>query len=89
MKQLVLRPSFTRDIKGFKKKHYKFDRLKEIVDELLADEPLKGKHRDRALVGTLAGYRELHIEQNVLLIYRIEGDVLFLIRFGTHDDLFA
>ena len=32
--------------------------------------------------------REFHIEADWLLIYRIEGSELCLIRTGTHSDLF-
>jgi mRNA interferase YafQ len=34
------------------------------------------------------GYRDLHIEPDWLLIYRVKGDELQLARTGTHSDLF-
>jgi mRNA interferase YafQ len=46
------------------------------------------KHRDHQLKGVFRDCRECHIEPDWLLIYRIEGDVLQLVRTGTHSDLF-
>ncbi|WP_332310740.1 type II toxin-antitoxin system mRNA interferase toxin, RelE/StbE family [Methylocystis silviterrae] len=38
--------------------------------------------------GEWKGFRDLHIEPNRLLLYRIEGDELQLARTGPHADLF-
>ena len=47
------------------------------------------RRRDHALTGNWNGYRELHIEADWLLIYRIEEDELELVltRTGSHDDI--
>ena len=47
------------------------------------------RRRDHALTGNWNGYRELHIEADWLLIYRIEEDELELVltRTGSHDDV--
>lgn len=42
----------------------------------------------RALKGDWKGWRDLHIEPDWLLLYRIDGDTLELVRTGTHADLF-
>ena len=54
-----------------------------IQQDLLSD-----RYRDHPLRGTWKGYREAHIEPNWLLVYRIEGDELHLVRTGSHADLF-
>lgn len=46
------------------------------------------KHRDHKLKGAWVGSRECHIKPDWLLIYRVEGEELFLERTGTHVDLF-
>ena len=53
-------------------------------------ELLKTKYKDHALSGNWQGYRELHIESDWLLIYKINKDVviLTLVRTGSHDQLF-
>ena len=55
---------------------------------LIAQEPLAARYRDHPLRGIWKGYREAHVEPDWILIYRIEGDELRLIRTGSHADLF-
>ena len=43
---------------------------------------------DHPLSGEWNEYRDLHIEPDRLLLYRIDGDTLKLARTGTHDDIF-
>jgi mRNA interferase YafQ len=46
-------------------------------------------YRDHALTGNLQGYRELHIDSDWLLVYRIENNTLtlILVATGSHDEL--
>ena len=48
-------------------------------------------YRDHSLKGEWAGFRELHIEGDWLLIYRIDHGELCLVltRTGSHDALFG
>jgi mRNA interferase YafQ len=39
------------------------------------------------LKGNLRGFRELHIQDDWLLVYRVEGEHVTLARTGTHDGL--
>ena len=39
--------------------------------------------------GDRNGYRDLHLEPDWLLLYRIEGSDLYLARTGAHADLFG
>ena len=55
---------------------------------VIEKEPLSDRCRDHPLRGTWKGYREVHIEPNWLLVYRVEGDELHLVRTGSHADLF-
>lgn len=73
-----------------KKRGYPIKVLEEVLDKLLAGEPLEEKYRDHALVGNYIGFRECHIQPDWLLIYSIENDKLILTasRTGTHADLF-
>ena len=51
---------------------------------------LRMQYKDHILKGQWQGYRELHIESDWLLIYKIDNDnlILTLFRTGSHDDLF-
>lgn len=51
--------------------------------------PLPFKNKDHGLSGNYAGCRECHIMPNWFLIYRLNDDKLYLVRTGTHADLFG
>lgn len=69
------------------------DKLWVAVDAVMAEDRarLDTQYRDHALKGNWLGYRELHIEDDWLLIYCIEenGISLVLTRTDTHDNLFS
>ena len=79
---------FKKDVKRLKKQHKDFEKLKTIIQLLVEGEKLPPKTRDHQLKGTLKDCRECHIEPDWLLIYRIEGFELCLVRTGSHADLF-
>jgi mRNA interferase YafQ len=58
------------------------------IERLLAGESLPVAYRDHPLKGAWSGWRDLHIEPDWLLLYRVDGDELWLARTGTHADLF-
>jgi mRNA interferase YafQ len=47
-----------------------------------------GRARRSSLKGEWKHYRDLHIEPDWILIYRVEGPELSLARTGTHSDVF-
>ena len=63
-------------------------KLRALLASLIDQEPLAARYRDHPLRGIWKGYREVHIEPDWLVIYRIKGDELQLVRTGTHSDLF-
>jgi mRNA interferase YafQ len=80
---------FKRDVKRLFKRGKDMNKLKEIIDGLARVQELPARTRDHQLKGTLKDCRECHIEGDWLLIYRIEGSELCLIRTGSHSDLFG
>ncbi len=80
---------FKRDVKRLLKRGKEMNKLKEIIDSLVQAQELPARTRDHQLKGTLKDCRECHIEGDWLLIYRIEGSELCLIRTGSHSDLFG
>ncbi len=64
------------------------EKLKDVLLLLIEQKPLPLGYRDHALRGDWTGFRDLHIEPDWLLLYRIDGDELQLARTGTHADLF-
>lgn len=80
--------------KSFKKlKHSgKFDEteLNKIIDILCTGKRLASSYQDHDLHGEYNGYRECHVQGDILLIYKIEKQkiVLILFNIGTHSELF-
>lgn len=90
MLEPVQTPQFLRDVKNANKKHRDIKTLKEIIEKLVKQEKISDKHKDHALIGDYAGYRELHVtwKPDFLLLYKIYGNELILQRLGSHDELF-
>ncbi len=88
----TLRPTakFQKDLKRVQKRGYDVPLLAETIRMLAEGTPLPAKSKDHQLSGTYVGCRECHIAPDWLLIYEADpdGSVLFLVRTGTHSDLF-
>ena len=88
----IIRPTsrFQRDLKRAAKRGYHTELLTAVIKKLADGVPLEQRYRDHALTGDYAGSRECHISPDWLLIYEIDGDtlLLYLMRTGTHSDLF-
>lgn len=87
MLNLNLTSQFKRDLKLCQKRGYDIGLLTDIVNTLRIPAPLPPKNKDHALKGNYAGRRECHVSPDWLLIYRVDGDGLYLDRTGTHADL--
>jgi addiction module toxin, relE/stbE family len=60
----------------------------EVLYCLSKQHPLPEKYSDHPLTGNWIGFRECHIQPDMLLIYDNSGDKLILVRLGTHSELF-
>ncbi|GHU00842.1 hypothetical protein FACS1894186_2340 [Alphaproteobacteria bacterium] len=60
------------------------DKIQAVLDILLAGEAVPAKYLDHPLRGRLAGYRDLHIEPDWVLVYFVSGDEVHLIATGSH-----
>lgn len=88
MLRAALGTRFQRDVKRAEKRGKDMSKLRALVRLLVQQQPLPAKYRDHALKGEWQDTRDAHIEPDWLLIYYVEGDVLHLVRTGTHADLF-
>ena len=62
--------------------------LMPIVKALADDLPLEPRHRDHALTGDWKDHRDCHVKPDLVLIYRkLNGEVLQLVRLGSHSEL--
>ncbi len=80
--------SFKRDMKRISKGRFDLSKLNAIVMKLAKQERLEAKYSDHLLTGNWRGHRECHLAPDWLLIYRVEGNILKLIRTGSHSELF-
>ncbi len=83
--------AFKKDYKRIKKRGYKMKRLETVIEILAEGRELPLVYKDHELIGDFVGCRECHVESDWLLIYERneEGLVLYLLRTGTHSDLFS
>lgn len=87
---IVVRSSqFKRDVRRAKSRGKDPAKLRRLLQSLVEQEPLAARHRDHPLRGIWKGHREAHIEPDWLVIYRVKGSELHLVRTGTHSDLFG
>ena len=64
-------------------------RLEKIINALSREEKLDRDCQDHALTADMSGYRECHLEFNLLLIYKVEDNNLVLVNIGSHPELFG
>lgn len=79
---------FKRDVRLLIKRGKDMKKLKDVIQRLVNSELLPARNRDHPLKGPLKDCRECHVESDWLLIYRIDGSELCLVRTGSHADLF-
>ena len=88
MRVLIPGNQFRRDVKLAKKRGKNTAKLRELILLLEQEVSLPAKYKDHSLAGDWQDYRECHLEPDWLLIYRITGNTVHLVRTGSHSDLF-
>lgn len=80
---------------SFKKDYKKLntqekEALKRVIRDLADGKILDSKRKDHKLIGNYLGCRECHIKPDLLLIYKIDNNILelALVRAGNHSKLF-
>lgn len=59
-----------------------------FISLLLNAEDLPQEAQDHSLLGEYKDTREFHISGDLLVIYRVQNNILQLLRVGTHSQLF-
>ena len=88
MRRVEFTVQFKRDLKRVKKRGKNMEKIKEPLRLLIEEELLPDVYRDHSLTGNWSECRDLHIEPDWLLIYRVVGDLIRFERTGSHSDLF-
>jgi mRNA interferase YafQ len=79
---------FHRDVKRLQKRGKDLEKLKKLIELLLAAQPLPAQYKDHPLKLNWAGYRDAHVESDWVLIYSVTANAVHLERTGTHEELF-
>ena len=86
--KLIQPSSFKKDVKRQKKRGKDLEKLKVVIEILIAGKDLPQQYLDHGLSGNWNGWRDCHIEPDWILIYKLSADAVTLGRTGTHSDLF-
>ena len=83
---------FRKDFKLCLKRGLDYKKFEEVIELLKIDSSLPEKYLDHPLQNSkdFRNCRELHIQPDWLLIYKYSNNkvILYLVRTGTHSDLF-
>jgi mRNA interferase YafQ len=92
MRSIEFTHLYLKDLRLARKRGLPEAELNVIVEKLAKDEFLEPKHNDHPLKGKYLGFRECHVRPDWLLVYKKEDtenlSLLYLIRTGSHSDLF-
>jgi len=88
MYELFRTSSFKKDYKKLNSNEKNL--LKIVIIKLSNGEELEERYKDHNLIGNYLGCRECHIKPDLLLIYRVDNNILelALVRVGSHSKLF-
>ena len=81
--------SFLKDIRkiNFSDKHY--SKYAVFLGKLISKKPLPKEAKDHALKGDFDNFREFHISGDLIVVYYLSDDTLYLTRIGTHSEIFS
>ena len=81
---------FKRDLKLAKRQNKNLPLLQKIMNQIKDEESLPPRLRNHALSGNWRGHRELHVQPDWLLVYKLlpENNVVIFVRLGSHSELF-
>lgn len=79
---------FKRDYKKMKFRGKSMAIMKSAMELLLMGKTLPEVYKDHQLKGGWKAFRELHLESDWLLVYRIAENTVYFTRTGTHSDIF-
>jgi mRNA interferase YafQ len=80
---------FEKEVELAKRRGKDTGKLHAVIELLMQRRPLLRELNDHPLRGEFKGYRDLHIEPDWLLIYKADDKDLWLVRTGSHADLFG
>ena len=89
MRKLIRTGTFRRDVKRIQRQGQNMRLLVHVFEIMKTGERIPSQYKDHALKGKWKGHRELHIESDWLLIYKIADDTVYLDRTCSRAELFS
>ena len=88
--KIIRGTKFKKDFKKYIKDEKTIKEFERIITKLVSWEKLEEKYLDHQLKWRYLKFRECHIKPDLLLIYEIDKNKLFLylFRIWTHSELF-
>ena len=86
--EIKVKKSFQKDFDRILRQGHSTAIIQEVIARLQSGVRLEPKYKDHKLRGDYKDFRECHIKPDLLLIYQIDGQFLYLVRIGSHSDLF-
>jgi mRNA interferase YafQ len=88
MRDIIRTIQFKRDVKRAEKRGKDMTKLRDLILLLAGETPLPVRFKDHPLSGEWKHHRDCHIEPDWLLLHKIDANDLYLVRTGSHADLF-
>jgi len=88
MRRVEYSGQFKRDLKRLKKRGKDMHKIRRAMELLIEGDDLPEILLDHPLKGNWKGCRDLHIQPDWILIYRLVGNLVRFERTGSHSDLF-
>ncbi len=87
-KKLERSKAFIKDLQkiSFSNEHY--SKYVVYLGKILSNQSLPPEALDHALKGEYSNYREFHVSGDLLVIYKTTEEIIYLVRIGTHSQLF-
>ena len=89
MKTLSRHKTFVKDMRNARLTECQFTKLFLYVADLLNNKSPPPESKDHSLLGEWQDFRELHLGGDVLLIYKSDEKTVYLVRLGSHSQLFS
>ncbi len=88
MRNVIRSSQFVKDYKRTVKRGIDLSALVTVVTALAKEGRIDAHFRPHKLQGSYSGYWECHLANDLLLVYELSPETVYVFRMGTHSDLF-
>ncbi len=88
MRRIVHTSKFKKDYQRAHKQHRDLTTFRTVAGFLAEGHHPPTRYRPHKLKGEFVGCWECHMEFDFLLIYKIDAEAVYLVRMGSHSELF-